>query len=80
MNKQSWGGIIAWGIFVTCIGLGTMSPARVAANSFAYAAPDQEMVFLLAGGMVTCLIGFIGLLGIMGWIPDFNQKSRAAAG
>lgn len=78
MNKRSWSGIIAWGIFVTCVGLGTMGPARMVANSFTYAAPDQEVIFLLAGGIVTCLIGFIGMGGVMGWIPGFIQESRVA--
>ncbi|MDB5764784.1 MAG: hypothetical protein JWQ21_3779 [Herminiimonas sp.] len=79
MNKHIWGGIIIWGIFVTCFGVGAMNPASIAANYFTYAAPDQEMIFLLAGGMVTCLIGLIGLIGFTGWIPVSNQQSGAAA-
>ena len=77
MNKQIWGGIIIWGIFVTCFGLGALNPASVSANSFTFPAADQELIFLLTGGVVTCLIGFIGLIGFMGWIPGFNQRSGA---
>jgi hypothetical protein len=66
MNKHSWSGIIVWGIFVTLVGLGAMNPTPVAANSFSYAPADQEMIFLLAGGLVTCLIGLVGLIRFIG--------------
>jgi hypothetical protein len=72
MNKHIWGGIIMWGIFVTFFGLGAMNPVQIAA-------PDQEVIFLLAGGLVTCLIGVIGLVGVMARIPAFNKQSGAAA-
>lgn len=78
MNKHIWSGITIWGIFVTCFGLGAMNPRSAAAHSFAYAAPDQEVVFLLAGGIVTCVIGVIGLIGIMGWLPNGSRQSGAA--
>jgi hypothetical protein len=37
----------------------------------------QDLMFLLAGGIVTCLIGVVGLLGFMGWVPwlRIEQKS-----
>ena len=79
MNKRSWSGIIGWGIFVTVVGLGAMNAAPAAANSFSYAAADQEMIFLLAGGAVTLLIGLVGLIRLIGWIPGFNQQSCVAA-
>jgi hypothetical protein len=79
MNKYIWGGIIVWGIFVTCFGLGAMNPTSFVAKSFAYAAPDQEVIFLLTGGIVTCLIGLTGLIGFWERIPVFNQRSGAAA-
>lgn len=79
MNKHSWSGIIAWGMFVTVVGLGAIQSAPAAANSFSYAGADQEMIFLLAGGMVTLLIGLVGLIRFIGWIPGFNQQSLVAA-
>jgi hypothetical protein len=78
MNKRIWGGIIIWGIFVTCFGFGTMNPASNVANSFAYSAPIQEVIFLLTGGIVTCLVGIVGLICFMGWIPGFSKQSGAA--
>jgi hypothetical protein len=39
-----------------------MNSTRIVVNSFACAAPDQEVIYLLTGNIVTCLIGFIGLL------------------
>ena len=79
MNKHGWSGIIAWGMFVTLVGLGAMNPTPVVANSLSSAAPDQEMIFLLAGGLVTCLIGLIGLVRFFGWIPGFDQQPGVAA-
>jgi hypothetical protein len=78
MKKHIWSGIIIWGILVTCFGLGLMNPTSIVSNSSAYAAPDQEMVFLLSGGIVTCLIGLIGLISCMRWIRGCNQQSGAA--
>ena len=72
MNKHMWGGIVVWGIFVTFFGLGAM-------NSVHAAAPDQEVIFLLAGGIVTCLIGSIGLIGLMARIPAFDRQPAATA-
>ena len=78
MNKHSWSGIIAWGTFVTVIGLGAMQSTPAAANSFSHAAAAQEMIFLLAGGLVTLLIGLVGLIRFIGWIPGFNRQSCVA--
>jgi len=77
MNKQSWGGIIAWGIFVTCVGLGAINPTPVGASAMASAGTGQEMIFLLAGGLVTCLIGLVGLIGFTGWLPRAERQPGA---
>ena len=69
MNKHIWSGIITWGIFATCFGLGALNPTNIAA-----AAPAQEVIFLLAGGIVTFLVGVVGLLGSIGWVPDLANS------
>jgi UPF0716 family protein affecting phage T7 exclusion len=79
MNKQSWGGIIIWGVFVTCIGLGVMNPAQAVTDSLSSAAADQEVIFLLVGGLVTSLIGVVGLIGFIGSRPRSERQSSAAA-
>jgi hypothetical protein len=77
MNKYGWGGIVIWGIFVTCFGLGTMNPTSAVMNSAAGQVPDQEVIFLLSGGIVTCLIGIFGLIGCMGLGSSFNRSTGA---
>ena len=72
MNKYLWGGVIIWGIFITFFGLGAMSPVRAAA-------PDQEVIFLLAAGLVTCFVGLVGLATVMTHIPGFARLSSRTA-
>jgi hypothetical protein len=78
MNKRIWGGIIMWGLFVTGFGLEAMhSPANLG-NSFARATTAQEVIFLLSGGIVTCLVGLVGLIGVIKRNPGFNKQPGAA--
>lgn len=66
MNKHIWSGIIIWGTLIICFGLGTMNPTEFVANSATGALPAQEVVFLLSGGIVTFLVGVIGMLRVHG--------------
>jgi hypothetical protein len=68
MNVFSWIGIIGFGIVITLFGLG-------AAASDVQA---QDVLFLVTDGVLTCLIGAVGALGCMRWIPLLRseQKSR----
>jgi hypothetical protein len=72
MNRLTWICIIAWGLFVTGFGL-----SGVGSGAAGEGVPPQDLMFLLAGGIVTCLVGVVGLLGFMGWIPGLrvDQKS-----
>lgn len=70
MNRHIWGCIAICGFLVSCFALGAMNPATMAANSFFHEGLDQEVIFLLTGGIVICLIGFIGLLRIMVGFED----------
>lgn len=79
MNSLAWIGIIVWGLIVTGFGLVSAGPLP---QDQAVAAHDVTL--LVAGGLLTCLIGVVGLLGFMGWIPGLQsggmqkeQKSRA---
>lgn len=69
MNKHICSGIILWGAVITAFGLGALNPAD--AN---YAAPFQEVVFLLAGGIVTSFIGLVALIVAMDWLPDLSGR------
>jgi len=35
------------------------------------------MIFLLAGGLVMCLIGLVGLIGFTGWLPRAERQPGA---
>ena len=37
----------------------------------------QDVMFLIAGGMVICLIGAIGLMGFIGWIPGMRTEQKS---
>lgn len=71
MNSLHWIGIIVWGLFVTGFGL-----TSVGANGAELAQP-QDLMFLIAGGTVTCLIGVVGLVGFMGWVPGLRTEQKS---
>ncbi|MES2150217.1 MAG: hypothetical protein V4508_10520 [Pseudomonadota bacterium] len=50
MNRASWMGVIGWGVLATALGF-----------AMAGSAAPQDVVFLLAGGSISCLVGAIGL-------------------
>ena len=70
MNSLTWIGIIVWGIVLTLFGLLSAGPAPDAQGHV----QAHDIVFLVAGGLLTCLIGCTGLMGMMGWIPRTKTK------
>jgi hypothetical protein len=70
MNKLTWIGTIVWGVFVTGFGL---TGVGAGVNDV----QPQDLMFLIAGGIVTCLIGLIGLVGFMGWIPGLRAEQKS---
>jgi hypothetical protein len=75
MNTFAWIGIILWGLLLTGFGLANAAPLQVAAGDVA----AQDVIFLITGGLLTCLIGFMGLVGFMGWIPGLKREQNAIA-
>lgn len=73
MTSLAWMGTIAWGIMVTLFGMSTLGDAAEGAAALTQA---QNVVFLIAAGLVTCLIGTVGLLGFLGWIPALSSKQK----
>lgn len=70
MNSLAWIGIIIWGMVLTGFGLLSAEPPSASSASL----QPQDVVFLVAGGMLTCLIGVTGLMGLMGWIPGLRTE------
>ena len=70
MNKLTWICIIVWGAFVGGFGL-----TGVGADGSDIA--PQDVMFLVAGGTVTCLIGMIGLAGRMGLATRLRADQKS---
>ncbi len=75
MNSLAWIGIIVWGLVVAGFGLVSAGPPLDAGQELA----AHDVIFLVTGGLVTCLIGIVGLLGFMGWIPGLRGDDGSRA-
>jgi len=75
MNSMAWIGIIVWGLIVAAFGLLSAHPPGATTSG---GLQPQDVLFLVTGGLVTCLIGVTGLLGFMGWIPGLRNDKRQA--
>ena len=75
MNSLAWVGIILWGVLLTGFGLVSATPLQ---HAQAIDVAAQDVIFLIAGGLLTCLIGCAGLMGFMGWIPGLRKDGRNA--
>lgn len=73
MNSLAWIGIILWGLLLTGFGLASAGATPQGADMAA-----QDVFFLITGGLLTCLIGFLGLVGFMGWIPGPHKEQEGA--
>ncbi|RJG24745.1 hypothetical protein [Massilia cavernae] len=69
-SNLAWFGIIVWGIVVTAFGLGMAGPTYAEGGGM----QPQDVLFLVAGGLLSCLIGMTGLAGMMGWIPGLRSE------
>jgi hypothetical protein len=76
MNSIAWVGIILWGLLVTGFGFASAGPAPQPGSAGIAA---HDVFFLITGGLMICLIGFVGLMGFMGWIPGLRKEQKSAA-
>jgi hypothetical protein len=76
MNSMAWIGIILWGVLLTGFGLLSAGPGPEAAGAELAA---HDVFFLIIGGMLTCLIGFAGLIGFMAWMPGLRKEQKSIA-
>jgi len=70
MNSLAWIGIIVWGVVLTLFGLLSAGPGPDGSGLL----QAHDIVFLVAGGLLSCLIGCTGLMGMMGWIPGLREQ------
>jgi hypothetical protein len=73
MNRMIWIGILAWGTIVTLFGFSAAGPVAAGSSATMQA---QDVVFLIAGGLVACLIGLVGLAGVLGWLPALQNEQK----
>lgn len=73
MNSLRWTAIIVWGLFLTALGLISAAPSA----DMGMGSEPSNVVFLIAGGLVTSLVGAIGLMGFMGWIPGLRSEQKS---
>ena len=73
MNSLAWIGIILWGLVLAAFGVVSAGPPHEAGQDLA----PHDVVFLVAGGILTCMIGVVGLLGFMGWVPGVRKEPRS---
>lgn len=75
MNSLAWTGIIFWGLLLTVFGLLSAGTPQPGSGDMA----AQDVIFLIGGGLLTCLIGVTGLMGFMGWIPGLRKEQKNMA-
>ena len=75
MNSLAWIGIIVWGLVVTGFGVVSAGPPLESGHDLA----PHDVIFLVTGGLLTCLIGFVGLMGFMGWVPGLRKEQKSVA-
>jgi hypothetical protein len=76
MNSIAWMGIILWGVLLTGFGIVSAGPAAQAGSAELAA---HDVAFLITGGLLTCLIGFTGLIGFLGWVPGLRKEQKSVA-
>lgn len=73
MNGMGWIGVILWGVCMTCIGLlGVPAPAPVPAGDV----QEQGVMLLISLGLIVCLIGALGVCGMLSWIPGLREEQK----
>lgn len=69
MNKLYWIGIIVWGLLIAGCGLTSAGAGE--------AQQPQDVLFLLAGGLLTALIGLLGLCSFLGWMGGRTTEQKS---
>ena len=72
MNSKAWIGVILWGVFMTGIGLLGLAPTPDTPGVL----QDQTVMALISVGLLTCLIGAMGVCGLLSWIPGLRNEQK----
>lgn len=73
MKNLGWIGVILWGVFMT--GLGLLGVSANAPDSVG-TAQEQGVMLLTSAGLITCLVGALGVCGLLSWIPGLRGEQK----
>lgn len=72
MNSMGWIGVILWGVFLTGLGLLGLAPTPDSQGALG----DQTVVLLISVGLITCLLGALGVCGLLSWVPGMQEEQK----
>lgn len=72
MNSMAWIGVILWGVFMTGIGLLGLAPTPDTPGAL----QDHTVMLVISVGLVTCLLGALGVCGMLAWIPGLREEKN----
>ncbi|MES2740254.1 MAG: hypothetical protein V4754_04810 [Pseudomonadota bacterium] len=78
MKISVWPVLVGAGLLATVFGFGALHPATAGAVHARATSAEVAQLLLLTGGMLSTLLGALGLAGLMSWIPglDLVQAAR----
>ncbi len=78
MKISVWAGLMGAGLLATVLGFGALHPAVAGAAHAKATLAEVAQLLLLTGGMLSALLGAIGMAGLMSWIPGLNLAGPLA--
>ncbi len=63
LQRLPWLAVIVWGLFIAALGMHAIDPAPISPAEIDVDGPARPAIYLLAAGIVTCMVGLAGLLG-----------------
>jgi hypothetical protein len=62
-HRLAWLVVLAWGLLIAALGMHAIDPAPLSPAELDIDSPARPAIYLLAAGIVTCMVGLIGLIG-----------------
>jgi hypothetical protein len=73
-HRLAWLAVIAWGLLIAALGMHAIDPAPLSPLELDIDSPARPAIYLLAAGIVTCMVG---LIGVLGWSRPPNDDADA---
>lgn len=62
-HRLPWLFVVLWGLALAALGMHAIDPAPSLPIEFGLDTPARPAIYMLVAGMVTCVVGLIGMLG-----------------